>query len=319
MSQSLNLTNAEALRAIAPVAGFNRSPSTWDSTQLTDARDIIRSGLRRFFNPPKVNGVYHAWLFLERSFYQAGSATYSTGTVTVSGGTVTLAGGTWPAYAADCVVRVAGRTFYVVTRDSDTALTIDNDQYAAAAGTSYTLHRWRYPLPTDFAEFVGGVVYDRGDRQGYMLRNSVDQEIRLRYATQFQTNRTCMYAIVPGGANDTSDWYLTFWPTADDDASFQAVYRAAPQDNLDNSDLTADGTVVQVDAVHAETLIAAIRAAAEEFYGDGPGVYAQQYATRLAASVDIDRHSQGSIDFDRDPRVDPRRLSLLYHNPTYSN
>ena len=325
MAQSLQLSNTEILQAIAQVAGFNRSASLWDTNTLTDVRNIIRSGLRRFYTPPIVDGHAHQWRFLERPFYAAGEASYSTGTVTVSGGTVTLAGSTWPSWAADAVIRVGNGTYYVKTVTSTTVLTIDNDAVAAAASSTYTLHRYRYPLPTDFGEFLGGVTYAKGDNTGCILRNVTEVEVRQRYNVNFKTGDPMVYAIVHGdestatGAADNDDWYLVYWPTADDDASFIGTYRAIPTDNLDNSDLTAGGSTVQIDAVHADTLLAAIQSAAEEFFDNRQGPYFQRFMMRLQASVKHDQTSKGPVSVYGNDKIDRRALSLLFHTPTYND
>lgn len=319
MSTSLSLTNAEINRAIAVVAGVNRSASSWDTAFLSDARDIIRSGLRRFYNPTNPDGSVHQWRFLERKWEDHGLVEFSTGTVTVSTGTVTLAGGTWPAWAADGILRVDGRSLYVTIRTDGTTLTIDHTGVAHAALTTFTLHRWRYGLPTDFSEFIDGVVYSKGNNQAYLLRSRLESEIRKRYAANFKTGDTSLYAVTKGQTADTSEWYFTFWPTANTDAYFSGRYRAAPEDELDNSDLTALGATVQIEAVHAETLMAAIQAAAEEFYNDAPGVHAQRFQTRLLASIQLDRHTQGPVDFSEEPGLNRRRLALLNHTPTYND
>lgn len=318
MSTSLALTNDEVLRSIAVVAGVGRDPvNDWDANFLQDARDIIRSGLRRFFQPVLVDGAVHQWRFLERKWEDHGLAAFDDGTVTVSAGTVTLAGGTWPTWADDGFLRISGRTLYVSSRDSGTQLTIEHDGVSHAAGTEYTLNRWRYGLPSDFGEFLGGVVYSKGSNQGYLLRSRDEAEIRRRYEAHFRTGETTLYSVWHGSDNDASEWYLSFWPTANENAVFAGRYRSAPEDNLETT-LTDGGTTIQIESVHAETLVAAIQAATEEFYGL-PGVHSARFAERLRASIKHDRHTAGAVDFDDSSPVNAEAVALFNHTPTYND
>jgi hypothetical protein len=90
-----------------------------------------------------------------------------------------------------------------------------------------------------------------------------------------------------------------------------------PDDKLDPNDLTSDGTVVQADPVHAETLLAAILAATEEIFNDQPAVWAARYEERLRASIQHDKAARGSVSMELSDRVDQRALSLLFHTPQY--
>jgi hypothetical protein len=319
LSQTLQLTNDELLKAMCLVAGINRNPAGLDATTENDFRAMIRAGLRKFFSPPPIDGGIHQWRFLDRQFFAAYQAPYDTGTVTISGGTVTLDSGTWPTWAADGLLRVDGHSLFVTARTSDTVITISNTGLAEAAGTEYTLYRWRYPMPSDFGELIGRVVYAHPNC-GRMLRGVMDTEIRLRYAANFQTGSTRMYAVVPGGDStaDDDDWYFTFWPTFDADASGSAPYRAVPSDNLDSDDLLVGPAVIQADAVHAQTMLAAILCAVEEYYNTDYG-WGERFMERLKTSIAHDRHTAGPVDFSGQPGVDQRRLSLLFHEPTYND
>lgn len=58
---TLSITYAELRRAIGFDRGLGRDPSIWISKDVVDVDDVIRSGLRRFYNPP--GG--HVWSFLK--------------------------------------------------------------------------------------------------------------------------------------------------------------------------------------------------------------------------------------------------------------
>jgi hypothetical protein len=245
------------------------------------------------------------------------SNTYDTGTIQVTAGVVTGTGTTFPSsWSDDAIMRIDGQSYYVGTYDSPTQITLLQTSLDADALTTYELHRWRYPMPADFTEFIDGLVYSNGTTS-QMLAASNEHEVRLRQATTFLTGNTQMFALYHGDDTDSSSWYLSVWPIFDDGAFITGTYRAHPVDLL-NADITADGTVVQIEAVHAETLLAAIMAAAEEYQNDEVnGSHAQRYRTRLTASINHDRNTKGPISFSIPKGGNPRAISLLNHTPEY--
>lgn len=185
-------------------------------------------------------------------------------------------------------------------------------------GDAPALYRYRFPLPDDFAEFIGGVTYSRENYTSTLL-NTSDTEIRIRYGSNFKTGQVCHYSIQAGSGTDTARWYISFWPTFDANASVTAIYRSEPLDKLDASDITEDGTVVQIDAIHAETLMAAILASVDEIFNDkSNGLYHELFSRRLAASILHDRHAQGAQDFHQGASMG-RDFYLLNHTPDYSD
>lgn len=316
---SLALSNAEILRSIAVVAGVNRAANEWDETFLSDARDVIRSGLRRFFNPLDFTGQPHQWRFLDRTLFVYGQSSTSAGSVSIVNGVASLLEANWPIYAADCVLIVNGTVCFVTTRVDDETLTI-TDTNIIASNASYTLVRWRFPFPEDFTEITDRrVVFSAGTNHGNLLRTTSVQEIRTRWTTAQQQGDPNVCAIVPGvPGTDASDMYLAVWPALTSGSSLTCSYRSHPGDNLNVSDLTADGELIQVPAVHAETLKAAIQASAEDYFYDAPAAHTARFVERLAASIKYDRHASGQWQVDNpDPRIDPRAMALLKHVPIY--
>lgn len=314
---NLNLTNSEILRAIGMVTGYNRAPGQWEPEMLEDARAIIRGGLRSFFHPLPS----HQWRFLERRKVLSGETTYDTGTVTIVDGTVTLATGTWPSWAGDGVLRIGDKTLFIQSRTSDSVVVLQVDSIDADAGTTYTLHRWRYAMPSDFGEIIGGCVYNLGN-ESRPMQGGDEGELRLRHAMNFQVGADCYRAryarfTETNATTDTNDHYVGVWPIFDAEGFAQFTYRSEPLDKLDDSDLTAAGTTIQIDATHAETLLSAIKASAEQTYNrvtDGP--FTQQFDKRLAASIEHDRRSGGDERVDDSPvGVNPRLRAMF--DPSY--
>lgn len=123
-----------------------------DARSARDGRRAILSGYREFVNA-------HKWSYYFKQGRIPVVAPQSSSTIAYDheGGSharmVTLASGTWPSWAAFGVLKVGNVLYEVAERKSDTVITLSitsNPGNDLAAGTSYTLFRDTYPLPTDF-------------------------------------------------------------------------------------------------------------------------------------------------------------------------
>lgn len=110
---------------------------------------------------------------------------YSTGLVTYDASLfrVTLSGGTFPAWAGTAQVRVGNVVARVVSRDSNTQLTLDPSLTFSAAittGAAYRVFLDRYQLPSNFSAILtplredwwGGLQYETAS--GYLWGNRGD-------------------------------------------------------------------------------------------------------------------------------------------------
>lgn len=305
----LSVDNGEIVRAVLQVAGFGRDAANMDAATEADVRTIIRSGLRRFFFPTQ-NGFPYTWRFLEKSFTISANPVFETDTtldpdsptIEVSSGTVTLTGSTWPADIIDHFIRVSGHTLFVESRDTDTTLTVSHKQLTVAAGTAFEAPRFRYPLPTDFGTFQGGVVY-ANDADNWALVASSEPELRLRYAINFGlSDKTSHYAV--------QNEKILFWPVPEPDAFIQGLYIAEPDDNLP-ADLTSPGSVVQVDPMYSEAVVEAILAAAESFNDDTAGIHEQRFQAALVAAIAHDQLTGGHFDFSHPAGEETTRSEIV--------
>lgn len=78
-------------------------------------------------------------------------AVYTTGTVALTSGSAvcTLSGGVFPSWSADADIYINGMYHPVLSRDSDTQITLVNAWAEASASFSYQLAQTEYDLPTD--------------------------------------------------------------------------------------------------------------------------------------------------------------------------
>ena len=285
--------------------GVGRTAGNMDASTESDVRAIIRSGLRKFLYP-LIGDRVHQWSFLSKHLPLSADAVFSEGTIEVAAGVVTLTGDVWPAKITDYFIDVGGNVLYVTARTSDTLLVVSHTNLTVAALSTYNAYRFRYDLPSDFAEFQGGLVYQNGSDH-WMLSGSSESELRLRYSVgQGLTSRTTHYAITSAPDADAEiaetpalpSHQIVFWPVPEPDAFIQGVYLIAPDDKLP-ADLTTPGVVVQVPPLYSEAALEAILSSAEEYNDDTQGVHAAKFQSALAAAILHDKASGAEFDFSR--------------------
>lgn len=140
-------TFQDAVDHLLDAAGANN-----DSRALTLAKNAVIAAYRI------VNGA-HKWTSLIRMMRLTTNEPYTTGTVEYdhTGGAnsrqLTLTTGTWPSWAARGFVVIDNRRYDVAERISDSIVTLNlnsNPGEDVASGTSYSLLRDTYTLPSDF-------------------------------------------------------------------------------------------------------------------------------------------------------------------------
>lgn len=132
-----------------------------------DARRAILNGYRSF-------ATSHHWSYLYQRGRITTSASQTDGTVAYdhTGGAyerqLTITDSTWPSWAAFGTVVIDSVAYDVAERKSNTVVTLSatsNPGADIASGTTYTLYRDTYPMPTDFvaadqfAAYGGSIAY----------------------------------------------------------------------------------------------------------------------------------------------------------------
>ena len=275
MSNILSLSNNELLRAALNCAG-----------------------LRRAFYP-MVGEFPYQWRWLERFHRISAPATYETGTVTIANGVITGVGTTFPTASADYFMSVDGHIVFISGYTSATVIATAHTELAVAAGATFVMYRYRFPLPADFTSWTGGVTYSNGS-DNWMLAGASEAELRLRYAVNYNyNNRTSHYSIT---GTPSGDFNITLWPVPQPDAFIQGVYIAVPEDNLP-TDLRVLGDdedpILQCAPAYAEMFIEAIMAAAEAYNDDAIGIHEQRFQSALATCVAHDKIVSDGFDFSR--------------------
>lgn len=127
--------------------------SSYGGPQDAEQRDI-RTAIHRAYDELT---TIRDWAYYHVQGRVVLQGTYSTGTVEMPGtGEVFGTGTTWSgvtglaAYPQHFTLRVADRNYQLLTYADDGEVTVASDGLSVAAGSSYTLFRSIYPLPSDF-------------------------------------------------------------------------------------------------------------------------------------------------------------------------
>lgn len=166
---TLSLTYDEIQVEVGRYLGYDILAAGWavaNPTLVAEIDRVIQAGYRQFLYPPSIAGVEagYEWSFLKPTTTITTIAPYDTGTVEVATTTCTLTGGTWPSWAAtDGTLVIDGTEYTVVSRDSDTELTVSAEGDIAAGESDWTLtHSGIIDLPDDFGRIIGDLNFAAG-------------------------------------------------------------------------------------------------------------------------------------------------------------
>jgi len=282
----------ELRKAIGHEMGLPGDVDLWTTDEESAVHRYMRSGLQRFYNAPG-----YVWTFLQPEDTIATVEPYSTGTIGVVDGVVTLATGTWPSWTEGALLCVNGEYYPVVSRDSDSQITLDDLTLDVDASTSYTLGKYIYDLPADFSRFDGKL---RPRSPAYALWGPVIHataaEVRKRLSDDPQFDYPLIVAIRAKTFTATvgQRYQAIFYPIPDAAYTFFYTYRVTP------TMITATNQYPLGGAEHSETILQACLAAAELGQDRVAGVHAAEFERLLAASVanDRDHHSPVSVGVD---------------------
>lgn len=148
-------------------------------------------------------------------------AFYNTGTLTLTNGltTVTLASGTWPSWAASGKLKIAGRTYFIASRTSNSVLVLSTAwKETTSSGVSYTLFRDEYSLPSDLMRF-GSIQLGEGWCWG-TDPVGMDQLLDIQNDNNYGDSSPSYFAIAGNK--------LRLWPFPSQDKLFNFSYYKKP-------------------------------------------------------------------------------------------
>ena len=151
------------------------------------------------------------------------SATYSTGTLSSSGTTVTGVNTVWTSAFVGRYLRVGSNTFFhrITARASDTSITIESALPTnAAAGSTYTIFRHRYNLPSNFGR-VTSVTSD--NRLAEWSRPDIDRIDPYRTSTATRPDVYTIHGLDPD-TTTSQIFQIEFWPVPSSATAIRVEY-----------------------------------------------------------------------------------------------
>jgi hypothetical protein len=157
--------------------------------------------------------------------------------------------------------------------------------------------QYEYDLPEDFSILESAMTFAPGDDTFYPSVEIVSEfQVRQRLQLSTSTGRPCIGAILPRGLDGAGTFYkLIVFPVADAAYTMQYRYQRNPSLGSEEAELPYGGQP------HAQTIIEAVLAAAEERMGK-IGMHSKLLIDRMAASIAHDQkaNSQPSLGYNRD-------------------
>lgn len=259
------------------------NPALWTWSEQEAVRSAINRGCQNVLIPattgnPRHRG--HRWSFLSSWQSVVTSAPYNTGTVEIIDGVVTLSGvgASWPTWAAQGTLQIAGVMYFVASRTSNTVIVLEDTTVDKAAGTEYSLGRERYTLPSNIAALEPS-CFTFNPGSGYPPIEIVHQD-RIQYLRRYgyysaYPSHVALATHSPNASAVTSR-YLWLFPMPS--AEFNLLYRVThvhPQ--LNNGEYPPGGVE------HANLYLEAAKAAHD------PDSFGQSFLASLGAAIDLDQ------------------------------
>jgi len=279
----LSVEYTDIQKGVGLMLGWGRDPDNWTTIQDSDFALVLASGLRKFY------GVYD-WSFLKPRYTVTTSAPHSTGTIAVASGTVTGSGTpNFPTASADYWLVVSGKRYEVTAYTDSTHLTIADTSLSVGAGSSYSLTRYKYTLPSGFGGFIGPLTYAPNQSDYYRPVEMVDDyTIRALYMTNVLDNATEIVkaSVIPKSFTATlgQQWELHTWPASSSAMDLTGNYRVVP------NDLDAVNKYPLGGAQHGNTILYSVLSEAETRLWDNTSVsYGSRFQECLQMSIAYDQ------------------------------
>ncbi len=169
------------------------------------------------------------------------------------------------------------------------------------------------PMPDDFGGMEGDVRLIDSGRAAWPIKQVSEQAIyQKRFETPQQTGQPIFCAVAVGektGVYKGQRANLIVFPAADQEYTLQIQYYILPNSLSTTFPYSLGG------ATHAETIKAAMKAAAEMHQDNARGVMYDLFVERMKASISLDRRNKAqSFGYNSDPGYNRDRFGYRYLN-----
>ena len=295
MAESTLSVDYDDLREeIAYFLGYGRSSANWSADQTSTISSVLKSGLRQFYNPPRLpsDASAHQWNFM----YPVTTLTTGSTTGTMDGTATTTLTATTSVFEArmanpdsdfptTVTFTTSGTSYTISGYTSGTVVTLSSTASAEASGDTFTISSQRdYDLPDNFGAIHGKITYSSTNNYSSIPIIGEGQIRDLRRGatiTSFPTH--C--AIRPKTTDGTNGqrFEIMFYPAPD--ASYVLSYAYTPLTDV----LDATYKYPYGGEIHGETILCSCLAVAEQRLEDQKGVKWQDFMDKLQTSIDLDR------------------------------
>jgi hypothetical protein len=291
---ALTLTRDDLFQEVGEYLGWGRTLAGYSAAQLADLAAYVGSGLRQFYYPTPVGGRAHRWTFLQpivnltlwktqtATAAEVAAATKSYDAPT--GKTTITMPGTWTGSFYESMIGrstafVTGGSFTITDYTSALVCKVSGNA-SAVTGIMTVAANGDYLLRSDFGGLAGDLTFDA---ETYQTPISVVGEGQIRIWRQRDSdslNRPRMAATRPRVLTATAAqrYELCVYPTPNVNYAVSFRMSVLP------AALAAAEHPYGAD-IHAETILASCMAVAERRKNDTAGIWAQQFAERLMASI----------------------------------
>ncbi len=220
---------------------------------------------------------------------------------------MTLTGGTWPAWAADGVLKVSDNYYSISLRNSGTSLTLDDTSVTVASGTSYQLARPEIDLPSGFEAIANDsdLTYFPGQNECYSpVRQRHDRGIRILQQGNPYFDRPTLYSVRTVEFDPTvgSRKRLALYPSPDAAYVLRVPMILRPTMLDSTNQYPVGGETL------AQVILEACLAAAERNYDEQAKLHRERFMELLPLAIraDMEKSSPTSLGPDR-PHGDYRQ------------
>jgi len=277
----LSATFTELRNAVSFHLGYGAAcPAAHD----TEVDALVKSGLRRVYTPPPINGQVHRWRFLEPVTTLSINGAYSTGTVDLTDASTTVEGTgvVFPSWIdTDTEIIVDGVAYPVASRTDDDTIELASAWSGTLLLETYSLIHRKYTLPEAFGHMIGSLVFE-----GSSVYDPIDtygeQTIRELYQSGLTISRPYIASVRPKACDGSvvQRYELFVYPAPEAAYTLSYRYSVLPSMLVELTNEYPYGG-----AAHGELFLEACLMVADERLNDAPGIHHQQFNQLLAASI----------------------------------
>lgn len=291
---TLSIQYSDLREEIAFFLGYGRSSANWTTDQSSTITSVLKSGLRQFYNPPRLpsDASAHQWNFM----YPVTTITLGTTTGTMSGTATTTLTATTAVFESrmgnpdsdfptTVTFTTSGTAYTISSVTSTSEVVLTATAAAEASGDTFTIGSQRdYDLPDNFGAIHGELTFSSSNNYASIPQIGEGQIRDLRRGatiTSFPTH--CAIRPKSTDGSNGQRFEIMFYPSPD--SAYVLSYAYTPLTDV----LSSTYTYPYGGEIHGETILCSCLAVAEQRLDDRKGEKWNDFQQKLQTSIDLDR------------------------------